>query len=127
MDCNTLIFTLYIMRSVSEFVKDWFRAQFILVLTWGSESIKVNDKNAELFVTCKHCQAITDSEKKVVKGYYFDLTNEKLEHKYIQEWFLHEFQYFPSQSTILKSLSTTVANLDIGSIEPRIKKQSNAK
>lgn len=48
-------------------------------------SDKTNDDGTVLFETCKCRQAIIDPEKRAVRDYHFNSTNDKLVHKHIQE------------------------------------------
>lgn len=123
---NTFTYLVCIMSSASEVMKDRFRAQFNPVLSQGSEAVENNDEGTELLVTRKRRRAITDTERKAVRDYYFDPANGKPAHKHVQEWFLQEFRHLPSQSTISESLSTTFAHLDTGTSRPSMKKQRHA-
>lgn len=71
------------MSGASEVVKDRFTALFNPVLSQGSETVKDNCEGAEPVVTCKHCWAITNAERKAVRDYYFDPANGKPAHKHL--------------------------------------------
>lgn len=79
---NTFIYLVCIINSISKVVKDWFQAQFNLVLLQGSKIVKNNNKDINLFVIYNHYQAITTA-KKEIWDYYIDLVNRKLLYKYI--------------------------------------------
>lgn len=66
-----------------------------VLLKRSNISVETNDDDTILLEICKRHQAIIDVDRKVVQDYRFDLTNDKLTYKYVQEWFLQEFRYFP--------------------------------
>ena len=110
------------MNNASKVVKNRFWVQFNLVLSQGSEVVKNNDESTKPLITRKHRPAITDTEKKAVQDYYFNLVNRKSAYKYVQKWFLREFRHLLSQSTISKLLSTTFTHLNTGTSRLNIKK-----
>ena len=96
------------------------------MLSQGLEAFENNDKGTEPLVIYKRSQAITNTKKKAVRDYYFDPANSKPAYKHVQEEFLQELGYVPSQSTIFELLSTIFAHLDTGISRPSIKKQRHA-
>ena len=114
------------MSSSSQAVKDRFQAQFNPPPARNSEGVEENVHDADPLVTRKRRRAITDSERKSIRDYYFDPLNGKLQHKHVQQWFLEQYRHFLSQSTISECLSSTYAYLNTGSSRPGMKKQRHA-
>lgn len=85
------------MNSLSQAVKDKFRAQFKPMPPPNLEALEDNDEGTEPLITRKPRRAITDAKRKSVRDYYFDPVNGKPAHKHEQEWFLQQFRPLPSQ------------------------------
>lgn len=75
----------YIMRSLLEIVKDWFRVQFRMPVLFqrSGTSIETNDDGTIPIETCNCHWAIMDAKKKTIWDYYFNLANKKPIHKHV--------------------------------------------
>lgn len=66
-------------------MKNWFQIEFrISILSPNSHmSNETDDSSTILIETCKYCQIITDTKKKIIQDYYYNLANSKLTYKHI--------------------------------------------